>query len=40
MHRNKYREAARMRRQRNMAEVKEQKKTPDKELNKWRQDIY
>ena len=34
MHRNKHREAAKMRRQRNMAQVKEQIKTPEKELNK------
>ena len=33
-HRNKYREAAKMSRQRNMAQMKEQKKTPEKELNK------
>ena len=30
---NKHREAAKMRRQRNMAQVKEQNKTPEKELN-------
>ena len=34
IHRNKHREAAKMRRQRNMAQVKEQIKTPEKELNK------
>ena len=34
MHRNKHREAAKMRRQRNMAQTKEQIKTPEKELNK------
>ena len=34
MHRNKHREAAKMRRQRNMAQRKEQIKTPEKELNK------
>ena len=33
IHRNKYREAAKMRRQRNMAQMKEQIKTPEKELN-------
>ena len=33
-HRNKYREAAKMRRQRNMAQRKEQIKTPETELNK------
>ena len=32
IHRNKYREAAKMRRQRNMAQMKEQNKTPEKEL--------
>ena len=32
IHRNKYREAAKVRRQRNMAQVKEQIKTPEKEL--------
>ena len=31
--RNKHREAAKMRRQRNMAQMKEQIKTPEKELN-------
>ena len=30
----KYREAAKMRRQRNMAQMKKQIKTPEKELNK------
>ena len=34
IHRNKHREAAKMRRQRNMAQMKEQIKTPEKELNK------
>ena len=34
IHRNKYREAAKMRRQRNMAQMKEQNKTAGKELNK------
>ena len=34
IHRNKHREAAKMRRQRNMAQMKEQNKTPEKELNK------
>ena len=34
IHRNKYRDAAKMRRQRNMAQMKEQIKTPEKELNK------
>ena len=34
IHRNKHREAAKMRRQRNMAQMKEQMKTPEKELNK------
>ena len=33
IHRNKHREAAKMRRQRNMAQMKEQIKTPEKELN-------
>ena len=33
IHRNKYREAAKLRRQRNMAQLKEQNKTPEKELN-------
>ena len=33
IHRNKYREAAKMRRQRNMAQLKVQIKTPEKELN-------
>ena len=32
--RNKHREAAKMRRQRDMAQMKEQIKTPEKELNK------
>ena len=34
IHRNKHREAAKMRRQRDMAQMKEQIKTPEKELNK------
>ena len=34
--RSKHREAAKMRRQRNMAQMKEQIKTPEKELNEWR----
>ena len=34
IHRNTHREAAKMRRQRNMAHMKEQIKTPEKELNK------
>ena len=34
IHRNKHREAAKMKRQRNMAQLKEQIKTPEKELNK------
>ena len=33
IHRNKHREAAKLRRQRNMAQMKEQNKTPEKELN-------
>ena len=34
IHRNKHREAAKMRRLRKMAQMKEQVKTPEKELNK------
>ena len=34
IHRNKHREAAKMRRQRNKAQMKEHIKTPEKELNK------
>ena len=34
MHRNQCREAAKTRRQRNIAQMKEQIKTPEKELNK------
>ena len=34
IHRNRHREAAKLRRQRNMAQMKEQNKTPKKELNK------
>ena len=33
MHRHKHREAAKMRKQRNMAQMKDQIKTPEKELN-------
>ena len=33
IHRNKHREAAKTRRQRNMAQMKERIKTPEKELN-------
>ena len=33
-HRNKHRKTAKMRRQRNMAQMKEQIKTPEKDLNK------
>ena len=33
-HRNKHREADKLRRQRNGAQMKEQNKTPEKELNK------
>ena len=33
-HRNKHREGVKTRRQRNMAQMKEQNKTPEKELNK------
>ena len=34
IHRNKYKEATKTRRQRNVAQMKEQIKTPEKELNK------
>ena len=34
IHSNKHSEAAKMRRQRNMAQLKEQNKRPEKELNK------
>ena len=34
IHRNKHREAAKTRRQRNMAQMKEQIKTEEKEINK------
>ena len=34
IHRNRQREAAKMKRQRNMAQMKEQVKTPEKELNR------
>ena len=34
MHKNKHREAAKMRKQRNMTQMKEQNKTTEKELNK------
>ena len=40
IHRNKHREAVKMRRQRNMAQMKEQIKTPEKELNKMEISIY
>ena len=40
IHRNKHREAAKMRRQRNMAQVKKQIKTPEKELNNMERTIY
>ena len=33
IHRNKHKEAAKMRGQRNMAQMKEKNKTPEKELN-------
>ena len=34
IHRNEHREAAKVKEQRNMAQMKEQMKTPEKELNK------
>ena len=34
IHRNKHKEAFKMRRQRHMVQMKEQTKTPEKELNK------
>ena len=34
LHRNKHREAATLKRERNMGQVNEQNKTPEKELNK------
>ena len=34
IHRNKYKKVAQIRRQKNMAQMKEQIKTPEKELNK------
>ena len=34
IHRNKHKEAAKMRRQRNTAQMREQIKTPEKDLNK------
>ena len=34
IHRNKHREAAKTKRQRNIAQMREQIKTPEKELNK------
>ena len=34
IHRNKHREAAKMSRQRNLAQMKKQIKTPEQELNK------
>ena len=40
IYRNKHREAVKMRRQRNMAQMKEQIKTPEKELNKMEISIY
>ena len=42
IHRNKHRDAAKMRRQRNMSHIKEQNKTPEikKQLNEWRQAMY
>ena len=33
IHRNRHREAAKLRRQRNIAQIKEQNKTPEKELS-------
>ena len=36
IYRNKYREAAKMRRQRNMAQMKEQTKTAEELNKKWR----
>ena len=36
IHRNKHREAAKLRRQRNMVQIKEEIKTPEKELNKMK----
>ena len=36
IHRNKHKEAAKMRRQRNVAQIKEQSKTPEEELNKMK----
>ena len=36
IHRNKHREAVKLRTQRNMAQMKEQNKTLEKELNKTR----
>ena len=39
IHRNKHREAAKMRRQSNMAQMKQQIKTPEKELNRDKQSI-
>ena len=36
IHRNIHREAAKMKRHRNMAQMKVQIKTPEKELTKWR----
>ena len=34
IHRNKHREVTKLKRQRNMAQMKEENKTPEKELNK------
>ena len=36
IHRNKHKEAAKIRRQRNVAQMKEQLKTPEEELNKMK----
>ena len=36
IHKNKYREDAKTRRQRNMVQMKEQIKIPEKDLMKWR----
>ena len=36
IHRNKHREDAKMRRQRNLSQMKEQNKTPEKELNEMK----
>ena len=34
MHKNKHKEIAKIRRQRNMSQIKDEKKTPETELNK------